>query len=237
MRRAGRVVAEMLSRCQEAARPGVRTADLDRVARDVLDRRGAKSNFLNYGGFPAVICTSPNDVVVHGIPGEYILAEGDILSVDCGAIVDGYHGDAAVTFPVGEVDHDLTSLMEATRASLEAGISRMVVGGRLSDIGQAIQDVAETAGYSVVRDYVGHGIGTSLHEEPSVANYGPGGRGMKLKVGHVLAIEPMVNLGGAATRVHADGWTVMTADGSRSAHFEHSVALTDDGPEILTRLD
>lgn len=237
MRRAGRVVAEMLDACRRAAEPGVSTAELDQVARRVLDRRGAKSNFLNYGGFPAVICTSPNDVVVHGIPGSYRLAEGDILSIDCGAVVDGYHGDAAITFPIGEVDDELVKLMDTTRASLAAGIERFREGGRLTDIGEAVQSVAEAQGFSVVTEYVGHGIGTALHEDPSVANYGPGGRGMRLKVGHVLAIEPMVNIGGAQTRVHSDGWTVLTADGRPSAHFEHSVALTEDGPLVLTSLD
>lgn len=234
MRRAGQVVAEMLEACRRAARPGVTTGELDAVARDVLDRRGARSSFLNHHGFPAVICTSPNDAVVHGIPGAYVLAEGDILSVDCGAVVDGYHGDAAITFAIGEVPASTARLLDATRAALEAGISRFVDGGRLSDIGHAVQAVAEGAGFSVVREYVGHGIGTALHEEPGVPNHGEPGRGMRLRVGHVLAVEPMVNAGGGATRVHDDGWTVLTADGSLSAHFEHSVALTEDGPEVLT---
>ncbi|MGH9277196.1 MAG: type I methionyl aminopeptidase [Acidimicrobiales bacterium] len=234
MRRAGRVVAEMLDACQEAAAPGVTTRDLDLVAREVLERRGARSNFLNYHGFPAVICTSPNHVIVHGIPGGYRLKEGDILSVDCGAIIEGYHADAARTFPIGQVDEEAARLMETTRQSLDAGIKHVCDGSRLSDIGHAVQTVAEGAGFSVVREYVGHGIGTALHEEPKVPNYGQPGRGIKLKVGHVLAVEPMVNLGGRETNLNDDGWTVVTADGSLSAHFEHTIAVTDDGPEVLT---
>jgi methionyl aminopeptidase len=237
MRRAGRVVAEMLAECQRAAKPGVTTLDLDKVARAVLERRGARSNFLNYHGFPAVICTSPNDVIVHGIPGSYRLKEGDILSVDCGAIIEGYHADAARTFPIGEVDEEALLLMDTTRNSLDAGIKHVREGSRLSDIGHAVQTVAEGAGYSVVREYVGHGIGTSLHEEPKVPNYGQPGRGIKLKVGHVLAVEPMVNVGAPETAMFDDGWTVVTADGSLSAHFEHTIAVTDDGPEVLTVLD
>ncbi len=237
MRRAGRVVAEMLDACQRAAAPGVTTRDLDLVAREVLDRRGARSNFLNYHGFPAVICTSPNDVIVHGIPGSYRLKDGDILSVDCGSIIEGYHADAARTFPIGDVDEEALRLMEATRQSLEAGIKWVRDGSRISDIGHAVQTVAEGAGYSVVREYVGHGIGTSLHEEPKVPNYGQPGRGIRLKVGHVLAVEPMVNQGGPETAMYDDGWTVVTADGSLSAHFEHTIAVTDDGPEVLTVLD
>jgi methionyl aminopeptidase len=237
MRRAGRVVAEMLDACQQAAKPGVTTHELDLVAREVLDRRNARSNFLNYHGFPAVICTSPNDVIVHGIPGSYRLKEGDILSVDCGAIIEGYHGDAARTFPIGEVDEEALMLVDTTRQSLEAAIKHVRDGARLSDIGHAVQTVAEGAGYSVVREYVGHGIGTALHEEPKVPNYGQPGHGIKLKVGHVLAVEPMVNAGGAQTAMYDDGWTVVTADGSLSAHFEHTIAVTDDGPEVLTVLD
>ena len=234
MRRAGRVVAEMHEKTIAAAQPGVTTADLDRVAREVLDRRGARSNFLNYHGFPAVICTSPNDVIVHGIPGDYRLEEGDILSLDCGAIIEGYHGDAAVTIPVGQVGEDASRLMKVTEESLQAAIAEIRDGNRLSDIGHAVQTVAEGAGYSVVREYVGHGIGTAMHEEPQIPNYGPPGRGIKLRVGHVLAVEPMVNVGSAGTVLLDDGWTVKTADGSLSAHFEHTIAVTDDGPEVLT---
>ncbi|MDP9387215.1 MAG: type I methionyl aminopeptidase, partial [Actinomycetota bacterium] len=195
MRRAGRVVAEMHERTRQAARPGVTTADLDRVAREVLERRGARSNFLNYHGFPAVICTSPNDMIVHGIPGDYRLQDGDIVSIDCGAVIEGYHADAAFTMPVGEVPAGVLDLIAATEESLRKGIEQMVEGNRLSDIGHAVQSVAEGAGYSVVREYVGHGIGTAMHEEPQVPNYGPPGKGPKLRVGMVFAVEPMVNMG------------------------------------------
>ena len=234
MRRAGKVVAEMHERTREAARPGVTTAELDRVAREVLERRGARSNFLNYHGFPAVICTSPNDMIVHGIPGSYRVEEGDILSIDCGAVVEGYHADAAFTMPVGEVEPEALKLIEVTEESLRKGIEQMVEGNRLSDIGHAVQTVAEAAGYSVVREYVGHAIGTAMHEEPQVPNYGPPGKGPKLRAGMVFAVEPMVNMGGAGTRVLDDGWAVVTADGSLSAHAEHSIAITEDGPEVLT---
>lgn len=234
MRRAGRVVAEMHERTRAAARPGATTADLDRVARDVLDARGARSNFLNYRGFPAVICTSPNDMIVHGIPGDYRLRDGDILSIDCGAIVEGYHGDAAFTMAVGEVSEAARRLLEVTEASLRAGIEQMWDGHRLHDIGRAVQQVVEAAGMSVVREYVGHGIGTAMHEPPNVPNYWPGSPGLKLKVGMVLAVEPMVNLGGPETRLLDDDWSVVTADGSLSAHFEHTIAITEHGPEVLT---
>ena len=234
MRRAGRVVAEMHERTREAIRPGVTTAELDSVAWEVLERRAARSNFLGYHGFPAVICTSPNDMIVHGIPGERRLEEGDIISVDCGAIVEGYHGDAAYTAPVGEVSEEARRLMEVTERSLRAAITEMVDGNRLSDIGHAVQAVAEGAGFSVVREYVGHAIGTAMHEEPQVPNYWPGSPGPKLKAGNVFAVEPMVNAGGAGTRLLGDGWSVVTADGRRSAHFEHTIAITDDGPEVLT---
>ncbi len=234
MRRAGRVVAEMLDECEKAAVPGVTTAQLDQVARGVLERRKAASNFLNYHGFPAVICTSPNSVIVHGIPGSYRLEEGDILSIDCGAIIEGWHGDAARTIPIGRVSPEAEKLIRTTEESLMAGIKQVRAGNRLFDIGGAVQDVAEGAGFSVVREYVGHGIGRAMHEEPQVPNYGEPGRGIKLKVGHVLAVEPMVNLGSARTTLFEDGWTVLTADGRISAHFEHSIAVTDDGPEVLT---
>jgi methionyl aminopeptidase len=240
MRKAGRVVAEMHERIREAIRPGVTTAQLDRIGRDVIERRGARSNFLNYGGgpgappYPAVICASPNDVIVHGIPDDTVLEEGDIVSIDCGAIIEGYHGDAAFTAPVGEVSEEAARLMKVTEESLFAGIEQMVDGNRLSDIGHAVQSVAEAAGFGVVREYTGHAIGTAMHESPQVPNWGAPGKGPKLRPGNVFAIEPMVNLGSPQTRVLADGWSVVTADGSISAHFEHSIAVTDDGPEILT---
>jgi methionyl aminopeptidase len=217
-----------------AIRPGVTTAELDAVAREVLERRGARSNFLGYHGYPAVICTSPNEVIVHGIPGPRVLEEGDIVSIDCGAIVEGYHGDAAYTAPVGEVDEASRRLIEVTEASLWAGIDQLRPGNRLHEVGRAVQRVAEAAGFSVVREYVGHAIGTAMHEEPQVPNYWPGNPGPLLKTGMVFAVEPMVNAGGPGTVLLADGWSVVTADGSRSAHFEHTIAVTDDGPEVLT---
>ena len=234
MRRAGKVVAEMHERTREAARPGVTTRELDTVAREVLERRGATSNFLGYHGFPAVICTSPNDMIVHGIPGPYRLEEGDILSIDCGAVVEGYHGDAAFTMAIGEVTAQAARLIEVTERSLWAGIDMLRKGNRLHEVGRAVQEVAEAAGFSVVREYVGHAIGTAMHEEPQVPNYWPGSPGPTLKSGMVFAVEPMVNAGGAATRLLEDGWSVVTADGSLSAHFEHTIAVTDDGPEVLT---
>jgi methionyl aminopeptidase len=234
MRKAGRVVAEMHAATRAAARPGVTTAELDRVARDVLDKRQARSNFLHYHGFPAVICASPNNMIVHGIPGEYRLKDGDILSIDCGAIVEGYHGDAAFTMGIGDIDRVAEKLIRVTEESLWAGIEQIRQGNRLNDIGLAVQTVAEGAGFSVVREYVGHAIGTEMHEEPQVPNYWPGRPGPVLKTGMVFAVEPMVNAGGPETVLLDDGWSVVTADGSLSAHFEHSIAVTEDGPEVLT---
>jgi methionyl aminopeptidase len=203
----------------------------------VLARRGATSNFLGYHGFPAVICTSPNNMIVHGIPGPYRLAEGDILSVDCGAIIEGYHGDAAFTMGIGDASAEAEKLMRVTEESLWAGIAQMQDGRRLHEIGAAVQAVAEGAGFSVVREYVGHAIGTAMHEEPQVPNYWPGNPGPKLKSGMVFAVEPMVNAGGPGTLLLDDGWGVVTADGSLSAHFEHTIAITDDGPEVFTAGD
>jgi methionyl aminopeptidase len=235
MRAAGRVVAEMHDRIRAAIRPGITTGELDAIGREVLATRGATSNFLGYHGFPAVICASPNDVIVHGIPGPTVLQEGDIISIDCGAIVEGWHGDAAFTAPVGEVSTEAARLLEVTERSMMAGIAAMLPGGRMGDVGEAVQSVVEAAGYSVVREYVGHGIGRAMHEKPEVPNHGRRGKGTKLGRGMTLALEPMVNVGGPDTFLTEDGWTVVTADGSLSAHFEHSVAITDDGPEILTR--
>ncbi len=234
MRRAGAVVAEMHEACTRAAVPGATTADLDRAAHDVLDRRNARSNFLNYHGFPAVACISPNEVIVHGIPGPRVLAEGDIVSIDCGAIIAGWHADAAITVPVGTVDAESQRLMDVTRSALESAIAKTVPGNRLGDVGAAAEHEARMAGFGVVREYVGHGIGTAMHEEPDVPNYGTPGRGMKLRSGIVLAIEPMITAGSPGTHTLDDGWTVVTADGCRAAHFEHTVAITDDGPTILT---
>jgi methionyl aminopeptidase len=234
MRRAGAVVAEMHEACARAAKPGATTADLDRAARDVLERRHARSNFLGYHGFPAVACISPNEVIVHGIPGPRVLEAGDIVSIDCGAIIEGWHADAAITVPVGDVDAESRRLMDVTRAALDSAIAATVAGNRLGDVGAAAERPVNQAGFGVVREYVGHGIGTAMHEEPDVPNYGPPGRGMKLRAGIVLAIEPMVTAGRSASRTLDDGWTVVTVDGSRAAHFEHTVAITDNGPEILT---
>jgi methionyl aminopeptidase len=234
MRRAGRVVAEMHDAIRAALGPGVTLLELDAVGRGVLARRGARSNFLGYHGYPAVICTSVNEVVVHGIPDHRALAEGDIVSIDCGAIVDGYHGDAAFTAGVGEVDERAQRLIDVTQAALDAGIAELVPGGRLGDLGAAVQGTVERAGFSVVREYVGHGIGTAMHEPPDVPNYGKRGRGKRVAAGDVYAVEPMICAGRSATEVLDDGWTVVTVDGSWAAHWEHTVAVTDDGPEILT---
>lgn len=234
MRAAGRVVAEMHDEIRRAARPGVTTLELDAVARAVLDRRGAASNFLGYHGYPAVICASPNDTIVHGIPSARPLNEGDILSVDCGAVVGGWHGDAAFTMAVGEVAAEAERLIEVTRQSLVAGIAAMRDGNRMGDVGAAVQRTVESAGFSVVREYVGHGIGTAMHEKPEVPNVGVPGKGPRLKAGMTLALEPMVNVGAPETSLTDDGWTVVTADGSLSAHWEHTVLVTDGEPEILT---
>lgn len=235
MRRAGAVVAEMHEKIRAAIRPGVTTGRLDEIGRAVIDKRGATSNFLGYHGYPAVICASPNGVIVHGIPDGYVLDEGDIISVDCGAVVEGYHGDAAFTAPVGEISPEAVQLLEITDASLEAGIAQMTPGNHVGDIGHAVQSVVEAAGFSVVREYVGHAIGTEMHEKPEVPNFGRPGRGPKLVVGNVYAVEPMVNVGGPDTELLDDEWSVVTADGSLSAHAEHTIAITDEGPEILTR--
>ena len=236
MRKAGKVVAEMHEATRAAIRPGVTTMKLNEIAAEVIAKRGARSNFLNYNGFPAVICTSPNDMIVHGIPGDYVLKEGDIISIDCGAIIEGYHGDAAYTAGVGNISDTAKRLIEVTERSMWAGIDQLVKGNRLHEVGRAVQNVAEAAGFSVVREYVGHAIGTAMHESPQVPNYWPGSPGPTLKEGMVFAIEPMVNVGGPGTYELDDGWSVMTADGSLSAHFEHTIAVTDNGPEVFTIL-
>ena len=237
MRRAGRLVGHTLSTLVETVRAGVTLLELDTLAERVIRDGGGVPSFLGYHGFPATLCLSPNSWVVHGIPNGYALQEGDILSIDCGAIVEGWHGDAAVTVPVGQVDEAARRLIDTTERAMWAGIAQVRAGNRLSDIGHAVERAAAAPGYGVVREYVGHGIGTSMHEEPQVPNYGRPGRGLRLEVGLALAIEPMVNEGGPETRVLDDGWTVVTRDGSRSAHFEHTVAITPDGPEVLTLLD
>jgi methionyl aminopeptidase len=234
MRRAGRVVAEMHEAIRAALRPGVTLLALDRIGRDVLDRRGARSNFLGYHGYPAVICASRNDVVVHGIPDDQALEDGDIVSIDCGAIVDGYHGDAAFTAGIGTITREDQRLIDVTRAALDAGIAELVPGSRLGDLGAAVQATVERAGFWVVRDYVGHAIGAAMHEPPDVPNRGRRGKGPRVLAGDVYAVEPMVAVGTEQTAVLADGWTVVTTDGTRAAHWEHTIAVTEDGPEILT---
>ncbi len=235
MRKAGRVVAEMHERTRAALRPGITTAELDRLGREVLADRGATSNFLGVGGtYPAVICASPNEVVVHGIPSDRILEEGDIVSVDCGAVVDGWHGDAAYTAGIGTIAVEARRLIEVTEASLAAAITQMVSGAHLGDVGHAVESVVEGAGFHVVDGYTGHAIGRAMHEPPNVPNVGRPGKGPRLRAGNVLAIEPMVAIGTPDTAILVDGWTVVTLDGSWAAHAEHTVAVTDDGPEILT---
>jgi methionyl aminopeptidase len=235
MRRAGGVVAATIERLVARIRPGATTAQLDHLAEEAIRSAGAVPSFKGYRGFPGSICTSVNEQVVHGIPGSRVLREGDLLSLDVGAIWDGYHADSAVSTFVGEAPSaEAEKLVRVTEESLDAGISQIRLGGRLSDISHAVQEVAEGAGFSVVREYVGHGIGRDLHEDPQIPNYGSPGRGPELRPGLVVAVEPMVNLGGWETRVLADQWTVVTADGSLSAHFEHTIALGEDGAEVLT---
>lgn len=236
MRRAGRIVAGTIDRVLAAVAPGRSTADLDRVAEEHIRDEAATPSFLGYRGFPASICASLNDEVVHGIPSpKRVLKEGDLLSLDFGAIWDGFHADAAVSVFVGEPPSDeAEKLVRVTEESLEAGISQIRPGGRLSDISHAVEQVVLGAGFEVVREYVGHGVGRNLHEDPQIPNYGPPGRGPELRPGLVIAVEPMVNLGGWETRVLADDWTVVTMDGLLSAHFEHTIAVTEDGHEVLT---
>lgn len=241
MRTAGRHVAEILLELRERARPGVATCELDEHARRAIRKRGLKSSFLGYGPhglppYPAVLCVSVNDEVVHGIPGRRELKEGDVLSLDFGVSWEGYHGDSAVTVPVGTLTSEAERLVETTRQALDEGIGKMVAGHRLSDIGNAVQVRAESEGFSVVRQFVGHGIGREMHEPPQIPNYGPPGRGPRLKPGMVFAIEPMVTAGGPEVRLLEDGWTAVTVDGSLAAHFEHTILVTESGPEVLTRV-
>ena len=236
MRRSGRIVRQVLDAVQEVVTPGVTTMDLERVAEARIKDLGAKPAFKGYYDYPCVLCTSINNEIVHGIPSERrVLKAGDIVSIDTGVVLDGYYGDAAITVPVGsEVTSELQKLLEVTRESLYRGIEAARIGNTVGDVGAAVQKVVEANGFSVVREFVGHGIGTKLHEEPQVPNYGTPGSGPKLRDGMVLAIEPMVNVGRSETRVLADNWTAVTKDGTHSAHFEHTVAVTKNGPVILT---
>lgn len=234
MTKAGRCVAEVHAGVKAAAVPGITMLELDTIAADIVAGHNCTPSFLNYHGFPGHICASINDVIVHGIPTEQRLVEGDILSLDAGAIFEGYHADAAITFGVGEVSERANLLMEATEKAMWAGIRQVGHGVRLGNIGAAVQAVGEAAGVGIVREYVGHGIGRSMHEKPEVPNYGERGTGMKLKTGMAICIEPMFNLGTAESTVDDDGWTVRTADGELSAHFEHTVAITEDGVKVLT---
>jgi methionyl aminopeptidase len=235
MRKAGKIVGDTLAILQEAVRPGITTAELDKIAEDYIRKCGAVPSFKGYYGFPASICASVNSEVVHGFPSkEVVLKEGDIISIDCGAIINGFHGDAARTFPVGKISSDAQKLIDVTRESFFKGVEKAVIGNRLSDISHAIQEYAESFGYSMVRDFVGHGIGRSMHEDPEVPNFGRPGRGPKLLKGMVLAIEPMVNMGDFHVKVLSNDWTVVTVDGSLSAHYENTVAITENGPELLT---
>ncbi len=236
MRAANALVADVLAELAAMVAPGVTTADLDAKAEQLVRAGGAEPAFKGYRGYPATLCASVNDQVVHGIPSEKTqLVEGDIISLDMGVKLDGFYGDSAVTVGVGRVSDEASTLLRVTRESLEKAIAQVRVGGRVSDIGHAVQEHVESAGFSVVREFVGHGIGSALHEEPQIANYGEPGRGPRLAEGMTLAIEPMVNMGRPAVKVLADGWTAVTKDGSLSAHFEHTVAVTKNGPLVLTR--
>jgi methionyl aminopeptidase len=237
MREAGRIVAETLVILGEAAKPGMTTMELDRIAESEIRKRKGKPAFIGYRGFPATLCVSINDEVVHGIPSEKRkLAEGDLLSLDLGAIVRGYYGDAAITVAVGKISKDARRLMDTTRQSLEAAIEKISPDNRLGDVSHAVQQVCEKEGFGVVREFVGHGIGRALHEEPPVPNYGKAGTGRRLTPGLVIAVEPMVTMGSYDVKLLADGWTAVTADGSLAAHFEHTIAVTKDGAEVLTKI-
>ncbi|HXI09401.1 MAG TPA: type I methionyl aminopeptidase [Thermodesulfobacteriota bacterium] len=235
MRRANLTVAGVLSVLKSSVRAGVTTLDLERIAEDELKKTGAKPAFKGYRGYPWCLCTSVNNEVVHGMPSKRVLAEGDIVSIDFGVLSEGFYGDAALTVPVGSISSDAARLVRVTEESLEKAIEAAVVGNRLLDISAAVQRYVESHGFSVVREFVGHGIGRELHEAPQVPNFGVPGRGIRLKAGMVLAIEPMINMGAPDVKILDDGWTAVTADGSLSAHFEHTVAITDDGPYVLSR--
>lgn len=237
MQKAGSLTAAALHAGGAAVKPGATTKQVDKVIYDYITSRGGVPSFLGYGGFPASACISVNDEVIHGIPNGRVLKEGDIVSIDVGAIVDGYHGDSAYTFACGEISPNAKALLDATKLSLEKAISQAVVGNRIGDISYAVQATVEPLGYSVVRDYVGHGIGKNLHESPEVPNYGEKGRGPRLAAGMVIAIEPMINEGDYKVRVLSDDWTVVTVDKKLSAHFEHTVAITENGPVVLTKLE
>ena len=232
---AGQALADVIAELATSVAPGVSTGELDSIAERLIREKGAVPSFLGYRGFPASICASPNKVIVHGIPNREPLKEGDLLSVDVGLILNGWHADSAYTYPVGSISSKAARLIEVTKASLEAGIEQCQPGNRLTDISHAVQRVVEHAGFSVVREFVGHGIGRNLHEDPQIPNFGSPGRGPLIEPGMVFAIEPMVNAGGWRTRTLDDGWTVVTADGKLSAHFEHTVAVTPAGPLVLTR--
>lgn len=236
MRQAGKVVAQTIATLVEALRPGMKTVELDDIAFQEIKRLGAKPSFKGYLGYPCTICVSINNEIVHGIPGGRVIQEGDLVSLDVGAIVEGFHGDAAVSVGVGKVSPAVTGLVDVTREALERGTAAATHGARIGDVSWAIQSFVEGKGYSVVREYVGHGIGRALHEEPQVPNFGPPGSGAMLRKGMAIAIEPMVNIGGWQTRVMKDDWTVVTADGSLSAHFENTLLITDGDAEVLTRL-
>ena len=236
MREGGVILTDTLQRLEAALRPGVTTAELDVIAEESIVGAGGRPSFKGYRGFSGSICSSPNEVIVHGIPSpDVVLRDGDTISLDVGVLYEGFHVDSAWTFPVGSIDPKAAELLKVTEQSLEAAITQCLPGNRLGDVGFAVEEVAKTAGYAIVREYVGHGVGRALHEEPQIPNYGPPGRREMLSPGMTLAIEPMINAGSAGTKVLDDGWTVVTADGKRSAHFEHTVAITPDGHEVLTR--
>ncbi|MCK4501648.1 MAG: type I methionyl aminopeptidase [Desulfuromonadales bacterium] len=236
MRYSGSLVAEVLELLRETIRPGITTYELDQIAEKQCTKWKARPAFKGYGGFPFTICASPNDRVVHGFANHEPLQDGDIISIDFGLIVDGFYGDSAVTIPVGVIDQQTQRLLQVTKESLECGIAAAVPGGHLSDISNAVQARVEKDGFSVVREFVGHGIGRQLHEDPQIPNYGTPGRGPRLKAGMTLAIEPMVNVGLSGVKILDDGWTAVTVDGKLSAHFEHTIAITENGPEVLTRI-